>query len=189
MVKRENPLTAEQQQLVENHMYLVDAVIKTRIQINENVLGLGYEDLRQEGFILLCRAVQTHNPEIAKLTTYANKVIYNGLISHCRKINRQEAYIAPISLSENPERLDTKQNDLFIQCSAELAVENLLTAYAKEYTGVTRLGIEAILKKTKGMGVSEIARLYGVPPSYVGAWVSRAANKLRQNELFLKDIA
>ena len=62
MVKRENPLTPAQQSVVQSNMYLVDAVIRTRIQTNESIVGLGYEDIRQEGCILLCAAVQTYNP-------------------------------------------------------------------------------------------------------------------------------
>lgn len=189
MVKRENPLTPEQQYTVQYNMYLVDAVIRTRIQTNESIVGLGYEDIRQEGCILLCTAVQTYNPEIAKLSTYATKVIYNGLISHCRRINKQETHISTVSLTECPDRLEAAQDEQFSNRLAELELNNLLNAYAQEYCGVTRLGIEAMLMKSKGIGVREIARLYQVKPSHVGAWISRAKSKLKSNERFLEDIA
>ena len=61
--------------------------------------------------------------------------------------------------------------------------------YAEEYAGITRLGIEALLMKSNGMGVTEIARLYQVKPSHVGAWISRAKSKLKSNKQFLNDIA
>ena len=170
-------------------MYLVDAVIRTRIQTNESIVGLGYEDIRQEGCILLCTAVQTYNPEIAKLSTYATKVIYNGLISHCRRINKQESHVSYISLTENPDRLDLKQDEQFQNRIAQMELDSLLSVYAEEYTGVTRLGIEALLMKSNGMGVTEIARLYKVPPSHIGAWISRAKTKLKSNQQFLNDIA
>ena len=189
MVKRENPLTPAQQSVVQSNMYLVDAVIRTRIQTNESIVGLGYEDIRQEGCILLCAAVQTYNPEIAKLSTYATKVIYNGLISHCRRINKQETHISTVSLTECPDRLEAVQDEQFSNRLTELELNNLLNAYAQEYCGVTRLGIEALLMKSKGIGVTEIARLYQVKPSHVGAWISRAKSKLKSNERFLEDIA
>ena len=189
MVKRENPLTLEQQSTVQSNMYLVDAVIRTRIQTNESVVGLGYEDIRQEGCILLCAAVQTYNPKIAMLSTYATKVIYNGLISHCRRINKQESHISTVSLTENPDRLDLKQDEQFQNRIAQMELDSLLSVYAEEYTGVTRLGIEALLMKSNGMGVTEIARLYQVPPSHIGAWISRAKRKLKSNKQFLNDIA
>ena len=189
MVKRENPLTPEQQYTVQSNMYLVDAVIRTRIQTNESIVGLGYEDIRQEGCILLCTAVQTYNPEIAKLSTYATKVIYNGLISHCRRINKQESHISYITLTENPDRLDLKQDEQFQNRIAQMELDSLLSVYAEEYTGVTRLGIEALLMKSNGMGVTEIAGLYQVKPSHIGAWISRAKRKLKSNKQFLNDIA
>lgn len=189
MIKRENPLTPEQQSAVQSNMYLVDAVIRTRIHTDEGIVGLGYEDIRQEGCILLCTAVQTYNPEIAQLSTYATKVIYNGLISHCRRINKQESHISYISLTENPDRLDLKQDEQFQNRIAQIELESLLSVYAEEYTGVTRLGIEALLMKSNGMGVTEIARLYQVKPSHVGAWISRAKSKLKLNKQFLNDIA
>ena len=189
MVKRENPLTPEQQYTVQSNMYLVDAVIRTRIQTNESIVGLGYEEIRQEGCILLCTAVQTYNPEIAKLSTYATKVIYNGLISHCRRINKQESHISYISLTENPDRLDLKQDEQFQNLIAKMELDSLLSVYAEEYAGVTRLGIEALLMKSNGMAITEIAQLYQVKPSHVGAWISRAKSKLKSNERFLEDIA
>lgn len=189
MVKRENPLTPEQQSTVQSNMYLVDAVIRTRIQTNESIVGLDYEDLRQEGCILLCAAVQTYSPKIAKLSTYATKVIYNGLISHCRRINKQESHISTVSLTECPDRLEAAQDEQFSNQLAELELNNLLNAYAKEYCGVNRLGIEALLMRSKGMGVTDIARLYQVKPSHVGAWISRAKKQLKNNEQFIKDIA
>ena len=188
MVKREKPLTQEQQSTVQSNMYLVDAIIRTRIQTDESVVGLGYEDIRQEGCILLCAAVQTYNPEIAKLSTYATKVIYNGLISHCRRINKQAAHISTVSLTECPDRLETAQDEQFSNRLAELELNNLLNAYAQEYCGVTRLGIEALLMKSKDIGVTEIAQLYKVPPKYIGAWISRARTKLKNNKQFIEDI-
>lgn len=189
MIKRENPLTLEQQSTVQSNMYLVDAVIRTRIHTDEGIVGLGYEDIRQEGCILLCTAVQTYNPEITKLSTYATTVIYNGLISHCRRINKQESHISYISLTENPDRLDLKQDEQFQNLIAKMELDSLLSVYAEEYAGVTRLGIEALLMKSNGMAITEIARLYQVKPSHIGAWISRAKSKLKSNKQFLNDIA
>lgn len=189
MVKRENPLTLEQQTVVQSNLYLVDAVIRTRIQTDESVVGLGYEDIRQEGYLLLCKAAQTYDPERAKLSTYASKVIYNGLISHCRRINKQESHISSISLTENPDRLDLKQDEQFQNRIAQIELDSLLAAYAEEYSGVTRLGIESLIMKANGMCIAEIARLYKVPPSHIGAWISRAKKQLKNNKHFLEDIA
>ena len=70
-----------------------------------------------------------------------------------------------------------------------MELESLLSVYAEEYAGVTRLGIEALLMKSNGMAITEIAGLYQVKPSHVGAWISRAKSKLKSNKQFLNDIA
>ena len=79
-----------------------------------------------------------------------------------------------------PDNFDTQIN----------LIETLdLLAYAeKKYQGVTRLGIEALKLKLEGMSVSEIASLYHVPPPHVGAWISRAAKKLRSDTPFLSGL-
>ena len=72
---------------------------------------------------------------------------------------------------------------------AQIELQNLLNAYAAEYSGITRLGIEALAMKANGIGITEIARLYQVPPSHIGAWISRAKRKLKSNKQFMRDIA
>lgn len=56
----------------------------------------------------------------------------------------------------------------------------------QQYSGTVRLGIEAIEWKVKGYTGAEIARMYDVKPNLVGAWISRAASRLRQNEIFMR---
>ena len=53
-------------------------------------------------------------------------------------------------------------------------------------SGVVRLGIEALELKAKGMSGREIAALYGVKPNHVGAWISRAASRLRRDQDLLR---
>lgn len=182
-------MTPEQQLLVASHLHLVDTVIRTRIQTDENTVGLSYEDIRQEGCILLCNAVQTHNPNIAQLSTYATKVIYNGLISHCRSVKRYQTTTSSLPLTQMADRLEIAQDKVAADQMESIELESLLDTYLQQYCGVTRLGIEALVMKANGMGVTEIARLYQVPPSHVGAWITRAKKQLKNNRQFLDDIA
>lgn len=62
----------------------------------------------------------------------------------------------------------------------------LLQNCKRQYTGTARLGIEAIEWKVKGLSGAEIAKMYGVRPNLVGAWISRAAQRLRQNGGFMQ---
>lgn len=68
---------------------------------------------------------------------------------------------------------------------AETETTELLHACAGDYSGVARLGVEALCLKVKGVSIAEIAALYSVPSSHVGAWMSRAVQKLRRDEKFL----
>ena len=62
----------------------------------------------------------------------------------------------------------------------------LLQNCKRQYTGTARLGIEAIEWKVKGLSGAEIAKMYGVKPNLVGAWISRAAGRLKQNRDFMQ---
>ena len=65
---------------------------------------------------------------------------------------------------------------------------DLLAWAEKKYQGVAKLGVKALELKLKGMSISDIAGLYHVPPPHVGAWISRAAQKLRKDRLFLSGL-
>ena len=78
-------LTPEQQLLVENNLPVVHWVIVNSIHVNPCIYGMSYEDLYQEGCIWLCRAAVTYNAAKALFSTYAKKVVRNGLISYCRR--------------------------------------------------------------------------------------------------------
>jgi DNA-directed RNA polymerase specialized sigma subunit len=54
-------LNSEQQALVSGHLRVVEDTIRYHIRANENVQGLGYDDLYQEGCVALCRASQASN--------------------------------------------------------------------------------------------------------------------------------
>ena len=93
-------LTDRQRQLVERHMAVVDWVLLDYITANEGVVGLAREDLRQEGYVWLCQAAATYDGVSASFGTYARKVVRNGLISHCRKVNSQPRLL---SLDQPPD--------------------------------------------------------------------------------------
>ena len=51
-----------QRQRVEDHLALVEQVLRRSIKTNETVDGMGHDDLYQEGCIALCRAALTPEP-------------------------------------------------------------------------------------------------------------------------------
>ena len=185
-------LSPSQQQTVLEYLHLVSQVIKTRIRKNESVYGLGYEELMQEGYLLLCRAAVSYDPDSGPFEPYARKVIYNGLISHCRKVYQYESRFSTLMTDEqdNPYPLPENhyQADTFAQRVELIEILDLLSFYAQQYRGITKRGIEALSWKLQGMSISEIADALQIPPSHVGAWISKAKSALRRNPEFKQTI-
>ena len=188
-MKRNIPLTREQRELVENNLSLVYWVIMESIHVNETIYGFGYEDLYQEGCIWLCHAATTYNPARSLFPTYARKIVRNGLLSYCRQMCFRQRRFTYLTVGLHGElladgELVTPPDDFHVQVNM-IETLDLLASAEKKYQGVTKLGIEALKLKLKGMSVSEIADLYHVPPPHVGAWISRATQKLRKDTPFL----
>lgn len=190
---KDQALNSRQRQLVEEHLSVVDWVLKDYIKVNEYVVGLGREDLRQEGYVWLCRAAASYDGVSASFGTYARTVVRNGLISHCRRISRQPTVLSldgshfPSSYdrSTKPEPAGGDNTDDLI---GQADTSTLFFRLKGKYSGVTKLGIEALELKIKGLDGTEIAMLYGVPNNHISAWISRAAQKLREDEQFLSYI-
>ncbi len=185
------PLDPSQKKLVEEHLQVVHWVIKTSIHVNESIYGFSYEDLFQEGCIWLCRAAISFDEKIASFPTYAKKVVRNGLISYCRNLCFRQKRLQYLEAREHGELMaDGKVLPAYpaevYDYLAEKEILELLESLSQEYAGVTRLGIEAIAWKVKGLELKEIAAIYQVPSTYVGAWISRSAKRLRGNERFLQ---
>ena len=191
-MKQDTRLTEAQQELVENNLSLVYWVIMESIHVNKTIYGFEYEDLYQEGCIWLCHAAATYDPTRSCFAAYAKKVVRNGLISYCRQLCSRQRRFTYLTVGKHGELLaDGEQvmpSDNFHVQINMIETLDLLACAEKKYQGVTRLGIEALKLKLKGMSVSEIAVLYHVPPPHVGAWISRATQKLRKDTPFLSGL-
>jgi len=181
-------LTAEQRSLVENHMPVIDKVISRYINVNEGVFGLGRDDLYQEGAMALCKAAATYDGTSASFSTYATTVIRNHLFSHCKAVNTGQRKLPSISLdagdSEDgrpPPFPEPSVPDGMEHLIAQLDASDLLADYKRRFSGVARLGVEALELRAMGLNGADIARLYGVKPNQVGAWIARAAQKIKKD--------
>ena len=192
MKKKYVHMTKEQQELVVSHLSIVQWVIREHICINENVYGYGYDDLFQEGCIWLCHAAMTYDVALAQFGTYAKTVVRNGLFSYCRQLRLRQNRFTYLSEGEYGEIYADSNPvtapDTFEQQLSLMETVDLLESRVSHYNGVARLGIKALELKIKGLSVTEIARLYNVPASHVGAWITRSTEKLRNDPVFLKDI-
>lgn len=186
-------LNREQQALVSEHLPVVQSVILHYIHVNPSICGLEYADLFQEGCLWLCKAAVTYDPALAQFDTYAKHVIRNGLLSYCRQVCSHGRRVSRLVIGEHGElaadgaQLEPEADDFEARVSL-METLALLETCKQNYHGVTRLGIEALALKIQGMRVTDIAALYQVPPSHVGAWISRSAAKLRCDPGFLSGI-
>lgn len=183
-------LNDHQRQLAEQNLSIVDWVIHDHIKVNETIVGLSREDLRQEGYIWLCHAAATYDGASASFGTYARRVIRNGLISYCRRIGRQPVSLPltsvfPFEDEPSGPGYEPQVGDGVEQLIDLMDTVALLHRLKGKYAGVTKLGIEALELKVKGLDGPEIAAMYGVKDNHVRAWISRAAQKLRQDEQLL----
>lgn len=191
-MKKNIRLTPEQQKIVESHLPLVHWIIRDAVSVNESVLGFEYDDLYQEGCLWLCHAAASYSPGLAQFPTYAKKVVRNGLLSYCRQMYAKQRNLIHLESDENGDFLERHipayQTDSFSARTGTLETLDLLSSSAKNYTGIAKLGAEALGMKIQGHGISEIAARYHAPPSHVGAWISRAARKLRDSPAFLSGL-
>ena len=190
-MKRLPPLNEQQQQLVEKNLTVIHWAIHNFVKINETVFGFESDDLYGEGCVLLCKAAATYDSEKGRFSAYAQTVVKNGLLSYCRimcnRQNRQRLLLDPKVFEDNEETYAALLaiEDPLDELTSEIDALALLASVKKNYHGIVRLGIEALEWKIKGLSGRDIADLYGVQPNTVGAWISRAAVKLREDERVL----
>lgn len=190
-MKRLPALNLQQQKMVEENLAVIHWAIHNFIKVNNSVFGFEYDDLYGEGCLLLCKAAATYNADKGQFSAYAQTVVKNGLISYCRimcrKQDRQRLLLDP-KVTDDSERTYIEQlcvDDGTEALTSQMDVLKLLETIKPQYTGTIRLGIEALEWKIKGLSGSDIAKMYGVRPNLVGAWISRAASKLREDETVL----
>ena len=183
-------LSPQQQSLVESNLHIVRDTLRYRIRPYESCCGLGYDDLYQEGSLWLCWAAYSYNEAYASFATYAQKVITNGLLSYCREVKNYNKHFTHLEIRDSGELIlpPTDEGCSFQRELDLLEIIDLLKSAELSYQGVAKLGIQSLSCRVQGVGVTEIADTYQVPPSHVGAWMSRAVSKLRRDEIFLSAI-
>lgn len=191
-MRREYEFTRNQEKLITENLSVVHWVIMNSIHVNESIYGFSYDDLFQEGCIHLCRAAATYDVSMSQFPTYAKKVVRNGLLSYCRQMCNKQRHFTCLEIGEHGELLADgealQQIDDFNSHISLMETIALLESRKQDYHGVARLGIEALELKIKGFSIKDIAGMYQVPSSYIGAWISRSAQKLRKDPEFLKSI-
>ncbi len=189
-MKIEQPLNDTQRAVVEDMLPIAKWTVRKYITSSKNISGLSYDDLLQEAYLALCGAVMTYHVGKTQFKTYAVTVIRNHLIDYCRRIYQENRNLPTLSLDapgddgSSLNLLDTLSHteaDLEESSLSKISVERFFSERRATYTGCARLGIEALeLKVMEEYGVTDIAKLYQTKPNLVGAWISKATKKIRE---------
>ncbi len=181
-------LTSEQKALAEDHLSVIDKTINLFISADEDICGLGWNDLYQEGAVALCKAAATYDGASAQFDTYATTVIRNHLYNCCKAANTRQRKLPSVSLDLDfsdedspPPYREPSTPDGVDELIGQMDAANLLSDCKRRYSGVARLGVEALELKVKGLSGADIARMYHTTPNNVGAWISRAVQKIRKD--------
>ncbi|MCR5173344.1 MAG: sigma-70 family RNA polymerase sigma factor [Oscillospiraceae bacterium] len=173
-------MTEYQRILTEQHLGLVDRVIRSRIKLSANPL-LTYDDLYQVGCMALCRAAMHYDQKCGTFEAFAYRVVYHAMIDHCRSQNTANAHTADMMPDDEGESIVLRSYGKEVDYDSLVMdglVRGCLEDCRKRYTGVARKGIEAILLKSLGCSTREIADKHGTSVNNVNAWISRARSRL-----------
>lgn len=181
-MKQNFKLTKDQQTLVEKNLSIVHWVIVNNIHVNPGICGLEYGDLFQEGCLWLCKAAFTYHAGQAQFSTYAKKVVKNGLLSYCRKICSQGRHISRLIIGEQGElAADGEQvdqpDDHFDSHLSRLETLDLLEASKQNYQGVARLAELKCAEESRQAWKQYIASLKEMVGSMTGKTNDHTASK------------
>jgi RNA polymerase sigma factor (sigma-70 family) len=186
-------LDDRQRELVAGHLHVVEWVIRDYFHVNEHIFGFGRDDLFQEGCLALCKAAMTYDESKARFNTHANTTVRNSLLTYCSRMCRIQK--RQVNLMDAPMGSGEDGSGTFGETFADEAAAGALLSsieamsaletMKQRFSGVARLGVEALEMRARGHTVADIAKLYGVKANHVGAWVSRALQKLRQDKGFM----
>ena len=158
-MKINQPLTPEQQSMVEQNTALIHWTIQKYIDVNEAICGLGYEDLFQEGALALCYAATTYRTGGTQFQTYAVTVIRNHLLDYCQRIVTlcRNMPICSLDTSHGEDRPPPVKESKIARDDTEkwvarIYLSQLLEHGKRHYKGVAKLGIEAMELKIKRCG-------------------------------------
>lgn len=180
-------MTRVQQELVNDHLYLVDEVLAFRVKRIYGCPDYDMEDLRQTGRLGLCLASMRYDG-VRPFPAFAREVIWNQLLDYFKQLKRKPQII-PL---ETPDPEEQSQLDVLADgCDVADLAENAwnrdnLIKLAQCRAGVAQKGIQAMVYKLDGLTGADVAKIYGVKPNQVSAWVSRAKKYLQTDGQFLK---
>lgn len=167
-------LNREQQIKVEQNMPLVGKVIKDKIRDHMQLGIYSYDDIRQIGYIGLCKAVYSDSGE-GSFSTYAYRLIWNEMCNALIKSNRiqkRETLVEPSTLKQR----DHIHNP-HIESKPDLTEVVFLIKHRS--TESMRKGICALELSSEGYSSEEIGNMLNAQSGTIRMWKTRARRFLQ----------
>ena len=146
-------MTREQQQLVIDHLKIAKSLAAHRT--NMNCPGLSFEDLYQEGCRLLCIAAMHYDGHTASFSTYANKVVVNGLHTYCSRMAKKDRVEIPVEDDALEFYMGMEQYS--VNTNQLLEFRDLFRQTQQRYSGVAYWGIRALFLEAEGYSFQEVS--------------------------------
>lgn len=180
MIAVPKPSRAELEQLLRDHMYMVDYIISRLRSYDARVKRLGYHDCRQIGYMTICKAAEHFDPARGcKFSTYAYRAIYQNIRNAARDFVRSDHSQAE-SFNGVPDA--TRHLPVDDIEALRTAINSLWGGRQAPALGCRKLRILALYYGLDGAPAhtyAEIAALERVSKAYVGAMIHRALDDLR----------
>lgn len=193
-------MTPENERLVLDNMKLVKFVLSRYIRTPPGL----YEDLEQEGYLALCKAAETYNPEVGKFSTWAIPNIIGRIRQYLRednliKIPRKDYYDGNFpSVSSIDEELNEDgfqiidvlaDESSLDELNVEILEETVLTEAQRIFEDYdsrhTSICLEDLCSKMWDEPVSQmyLSGKYGVSQAQVGRILKKFYALLKQKIL------
>ena len=162
-------LDTAQKALVEEHLYLVDQIIKYEFFVSYTNVEMNIDDLTQMGSLALCNAALKYDNK-RPFAPFARAVIRNALFDYARRLKLQRQTLCYLtdemeaSLSYHQEYSET---------------EDYLKLLEENASGTSRKGLFALRMNLNGYTAVDLSRIFGVTPSAVGSWLRNSRETLR----------
>ena len=192
-------LDREQQLLVEENRALVHKVIRDRVHGANGIGIFSYDDLYQIGCIGLCKAAatdqydyahnrqKTHSDCQMRFSTYAYRLIWHEICTMLSFATKARAESAAAPADIDALLREYKPDGKIAGLDLQVALDEILDEAARNTTGVTAKGIEALRYLADGYTSTEIAGMMGAASCHhVTAWISKARKYLRTDPALLE---
>ena len=122
----------------------------------------------------------------ASFSTYANKVVVNGLHTYCSRMAKKDRVEIPVEDDALEFYMGMEQYS--VNTNQLLEFRDLFRQTQQRYSGVAYWGIRALFLEAEGYSFQEVSRMLHIKSNLLGAMISRAKYKLRKDHQFISDI-